>query len=124
MPDDQQQLQEIPELSPKHWMDFSEEGKRQTVTEMKKCDVLYNEELKKFRCVYIYINCIYTFLPHPCTCTIFLFKRDQYLECLLKKIGRQMDAHGKDHIDNNMFNISKSSASERCGWFILLNALN
>lgn len=76
-------------------MDFSEDGKRQVVTEMKKCDVLYNEEFKKFRCVYIYINCIYTFLPHPCTCTIFLFKRDQYLECLLKKIGRQMDVHGK-----------------------------
>lgn len=29
--------------------------------EMKKCDVFYNEELKKFWCVYIYINCIYIF---------------------------------------------------------------
>lgn len=93
VPDDKQQY-ELPELSPKHRMDFSEEGKRQTVTEMKKCDVLYNEEFKKFRYIYI-IFCIYTFLPHPCTCTFFLFKRNQYLECLLKKIGRQMDAHGK-----------------------------
>lgn len=45
----------------------------------------------------------------------FLFKRNQYLDCLLKKIGRQMDAEGKDDIDKNMLNISKSSAGERCG---------
>lgn len=30
----------------------------------------------------------------------------------------------KDDIDKNMFNISKSTASESCGWFILLNYLN
>lgn len=30
----------------------------------------------------------------------------------------------KDDMDKNMFNISKSTASESCGWFILLNYLN
>lgn len=34
----------------------------------------------------------------------YLKEINQYLECLLKKIGRQMDAEGKNGIDKNMFN--------------------
>lgn len=49
VPDDKQQLQGNPELSPKHWMDFSQDGKRETVREMKKSELLYNDEFKKFR---------------------------------------------------------------------------
>lgn len=37
---------------------------------------------------------------------------NQYLECLLKKIGRQMDAEGKNGIDKNMFYILIFSKSK------------
>ncbi|XP_062603684.1 uncharacterized protein LOC134265484 [Saccostrea cucullata] len=87
VPDDTQQLQERPELSPKEWLDFSEAGKRDTVRKMKKSDEIYNEEFKKLR--------------------------SQFLEHRIKKILREMDAEGKDDVDKNAFNISHSSASER-----------
>lgn len=64
VPDDKQQLQGSPELSKKLWMDFSQDGKRQTVTEMKKSDILYNEELKKIPVMYLSNNIINVFFVH------------------------------------------------------------
>lgn len=120
MPDDKQQLQGSPELSKKLWMDFSQDGKRQTVTELKKSDILYNEELKKIPVMYLSNNIINVFFVHL-TCIYiyisFLFSTLHMYFVLIncKKIGRQVDAEGKDDIDKNMCNISKSSASESCG---------
>lgn len=123
VPDDKQQLQGSPELSKKLWMDFSQDGKRQTVTELKKSDILYNEELKKIPVMYLSNNIINVFFVHL-TCIYiyisFLFSTLHMYFVLIncKKIGRQVDAEGKDDIDKNMCNISKSSASESCGWFM------